>query len=69
MKYLVIKNTVAEGRMVRAGDIVELDSATARILIGYGKVAPYTESEFVAPEVQFETRETRRRGRPARNSK
>ena len=55
--------------MVRAGDIVELDAATARILIGYGKVAPYTESEFVAPEVQFETRETRRRGRPARNSK
>lgn len=44
MKYKVLKNTVANGARVQVGDIVELSQQEAHVLLGYGRIAVYTES-------------------------
>lgn len=43
MKYRVLKNTVAGGQPVKAGEIVELSNYEAHVLMGYGRVAPHHE--------------------------
>jgi hypothetical protein len=50
MKYKVLRNTVAGGRVRRMGSIVELDDLEAKELMGMGRVAPHAE------EVQIEDR-------------
>jgi len=37
MKVLILRDTVADGKKVSAGDVVELDNDTANNLISYGK--------------------------------
>jgi hypothetical protein len=37
MKVLILRDTVADGKKVSAGDVVELNNDTANILISYGK--------------------------------
>ena len=37
MKVLILRDTVASGKKVSAGDVVELDNDTANTLISYGK--------------------------------
>ena len=40
MKVLILRDTVADGKKVSAGDVVELDNDTANVLISYGKAEP-----------------------------
>ena len=44
MKVLILRDTVADGKKVSAGDVVELNNDTANILISYGK-AEVSESK------------------------
>ena len=37
MKVLILRDTVASGKKVSAGDVVELSNDEANILISYGK--------------------------------
>ena len=37
MKVLILRDTVANGKKVSAGDVVEIDNDTANTLISYGK--------------------------------
>ena len=37
MKVLILRDTVADGKKVSAGDVVELGNDTANVLISYGK--------------------------------
>tara|TARA_B100000242_G_scaffold283903_1_gene246635 strand:+ start:712 stop:987 length:276 start_codon:yes stop_codon:yes gene_type:complete len=37
MKVLILRDTMASGKKVSAGDVVELDNDTANTLISYGK--------------------------------
>ena len=37
MKVLILRDTVADGKKVSAGDVVEIDNDTATTLISYGK--------------------------------
>ena len=45
MKYLVMKGTVAGGRQVRAGDVIELDSVDARELVSLGRLVEVVETK------------------------
>lgn len=65
MKYVVLRNTVAGGRVRRQGSLVELSDSEARELMGMGRVAPHHEEKTVDRSVGL-TEETkpRRRGRP-----
>ena len=42
-KFLIIKDTVANGKKVHAGDIVELADNIGNELCAYGKATPYVE--------------------------
>ncbi len=37
MKVLILRDTVADGKKVSAGEVIELDNDTANTLISYGK--------------------------------
>ena len=37
MKVLILRDTMASGKKVSAGDVIELDNDTANTLISYGK--------------------------------
>ena len=37
MKILILRDTMASGKKVSAGDVIELDNDTANTLISYGK--------------------------------
>jgi hypothetical protein len=37
MKVLILRDTVADGKKVSAGDVVEINNDTANTLISYGK--------------------------------
>lgn len=52
MKYKVLKNTVAGGQPVKAGDIVELSNREAHVLMGYGRVAPHHEEAITTNVVE-----------------
>jgi hypothetical protein len=45
MKYLVMKSTVAGGRQVKAGDVIELDSMQAKELVSIGRLIEVVETE------------------------
>jgi hypothetical protein len=44
-KFLILSDTIADGKKVKAGDVVELSSAVGDALIGYKKAEPYTKKE------------------------
>ena len=44
MKYTILKDTVAGGKKVSAGDVVELSDDEGRILESYGKAEKAKES-------------------------
>jgi hypothetical protein len=67
MKYRVIRGTVIDGRDVRPGDIVEISGMLSKQLMQTGKVMPHDEIAPLAPAVEYETREPRRRGRVAKD--
>jgi hypothetical protein len=52
MKYRILKNTVANGQRVQAGDIIDLDQREASILMGYGRVAPHNEEVITTNVVE-----------------
>lgn len=65
MKYKVLRNTVAAGRVRRMGSLVELDDAEAKELMAMGRVAPHHEEKIEDRSVGLsEETKPRRRGRP-----
>lgn len=65
MRYKVLRNTVAAGRVRRMGSLIELDDAEARELMALGRVAPHDEEaprEDRSVGLKEETK-PRRRGR------
>ena len=65
MRYKVLRNTVAAGRVRRMGSLIELDDAEARELMALGRVAPHDEAaptEDRSVGLKEETK-PRRRGR------
>ena len=44
-KYLILNDTVAGGKKVRAGDIVELKEDEGHVLCDYGKAHPHIEQK------------------------
>lgn len=45
MKYLILVDTVANGKKVRAGDVVELNQQEGNILISYNKASAHVEKK------------------------
>ena len=45
MSYLVLKGTVIGGKQVRAGDVVDVEGAEARELLGMGRIAEVVKTE------------------------
>ena len=45
MKYIILVDTVANGKKVKAGDVVELPNDVGSSLIGYKKADVYTETK------------------------
>ena len=45
MKYLILVDTVADGKKVHAGDIVELNQQEGNILISYNKASIHIEKK------------------------
>ena len=37
MKVLILRDTVADGKKVSAGEVIDIDNDTANVLISYGK--------------------------------
>lgn len=70
MKYKILKNTIANGVRVAAGDVVELSAAEAQVLLGYGRIEKFDGSEIrVAAAPVIENRDPvmpAKRGRPRR---
>lgn len=68
MKYRVLKNTVADGERVSAGQIIEISQREANILMGYGRIVPYNE-EMITTNVVEDVihRDPVRRGRKPKN--
>lgn len=66
MRYKVLRNTVAAGRVRRMGSIVQLDDEEGRDLMRLGRVAPHAEEEPMEDRSIGLNEETkpRRRGRP-----
>ena len=54
MKVQILKTTVADSRFVKAGDILDLQEAEARMLVGIGKAKYVSDSEQVEEPVQIE---------------
>jgi hypothetical protein len=65
MKVLILRDTVADGKKVSAGDVVELNNDTANVLISYGKaeVSEGKVSEKKDRSVGLEKSETKVKGR------
>jgi hypothetical protein len=65
MKVLILRDTVADGKKVSAGDVVELNNDTANILISYGKaeVSEGKVSEKKDRSVGLEKSEVKVKGR------
>lgn len=72
MKYKILKNTIANGVAVKAGDIVELSHSEAIVLKGYGRIEPFQESGIrIAEPPVIENRDPvmpAKRGRPRRGN-
>ncbi len=70
MKYRVLKNTVANGERVQAGDIIDIGVSEAAILMGYGRIVPHHEAEIttsVVDDIQHGDPVIKRRGRKPKN--
>jgi hypothetical protein len=65
MKVLILRDTVADGKKVSAGDVVELNNDTANVLISYGKaeVSEGKVSEKKDRSVGLEKSEAKVKGR------
>ena len=63
MKYKVLRNTVAAGRVRRLGTLIELDDAEAKELMAMGRVAPHAEEAPIADRAVGLTEETKPRRR------
>jgi hypothetical protein len=63
MKYKVLRNTVAAGRVRRLGALIELDDAEAKELMAMGRVAPHAEEAPIADRAVGLTEETKPRRR------
>ena len=63
MKYKVLRNTVAAGRVRKMGALVELDDAEATELMAMGRVAPHDEPEPIADRALGLADETKPRRR------
>ena len=65
MKYEVVKGCRIKGQTYRPGDVVEVDSVTAKDLMGIGRIAPHDESKADNRAVGLETSEEKpkKRGR------
>ena len=63
MKYKVLRNTVAAGRVRRLGAIIELDDDEAKELMSMGRVAPHDEPEPIADRALGLADETKPRRR------
>jgi hypothetical protein len=63
MKYKVLRNTVAAGRVRRLGALIELDDAEAKELMAMGRVAPHDEPEPLADRALGLAEETKPRRR------
>ena len=63
MKYKVLRNTVAAGRVRRLGALIELDDAEAKELMAMGRVAPHDEPEPFADRALGLAEETKPRRR------
>ena len=63
MKYKVLRNTVAAGRVRRFGAVIELDDAEANELMAMGRVAPHAEEAPIADRAVGLTEETKPRRR------
>jgi len=63
MKYKVLRNTVAAGRVRRLGAVIELDDAEANELMAMGRVAPHAEEAPIADRAVGLTEETKPRRR------
>jgi hypothetical protein len=67
MKYIVLKGTVIGGKVVRAGDIVDIDLNEARNLLALGRIDKVNDEpiEVVDRAVGLqEDTKPKRRGRP-----
>lgn len=47
MKYQVVSGCVIQGYTGRVGEIVEIDDATAKILLGLGRIVPASQATSV----------------------
>jgi len=63
MRYKVLRNTVAAGRVRKMGALVELDDAEATELMAMGRVAPHDEPEPIADRALGLADETKPRRR------
>ena len=63
MKYKVLRNTVAAGRVRRLGAVIELDDSEANELMAMGRVAPHAEEAPIADRAVGLTEETKPRRR------
>ena len=63
MRYKVLRNTVAAGRVRRLGAVIELDDAEANELMAMGRVAPHDEPESLADRALGLAEETKPRRR------
>jgi hypothetical protein len=54
MKIKIIKTTVANKQFVRAGEIIEVSEADAKLLIGINKAEAFSDEEAVVEEVADE---------------
>ena len=43
MKYLILRDTIADGNIVKAGDVVELSQETGNVLVQYNKAEIFKE--------------------------
>jgi len=66
MKIRILRQTMADGCVVRMGDVIEASPDDARLLIGIGKAEQVTEAPVIEPIKPTPTPSKRRK--PSDNS-
>lgn len=69
MKYRIIKSTVADGAIRKAGDIVDIGPVEGKALMAYGKAVPHDETVIENRVEPVEVREPKPRGRKPSNGR
>ncbi len=59
MKIRILRDTVAGGQAVKAGDVIEASDADARYLLAVGKAEAVAEAPAPEPEVEAPKRKPR----------